>query len=74
MDTINTALLRAYVELQNAAGAVRERATRRDGQNSLEYIVAVVFIVVAAGVGFKIAGGDIKDTASKFVDTVLGNK
>ena len=63
-NNVSDALLRAFVGLQIAA-------RKEDGQNSLEYIVAVVFIVIAAAAGFKIAGGDIKNTASQFINKVL---
>ena len=67
MSAIATALTGAYVRLQEAA-------RREDGEISLEYIVIVVFVIVAAAVGFTVFGDQLTQQIEGLIDRVLGNR
>lgn len=63
LDTINTALLMAYVK---GLDAMR----REDGQTNLEYIMLAVLVVAIGAIGAKVAGGQIKDAFTNMVSNV----
>jgi hypothetical protein len=46
---------------------------KEDGQGALEYIAIVVGLIVLVALGFQIAGVDIFQTASTFVERVIGS-
>jgi hypothetical protein len=58
-------LLSLFVKMHTAT------LRRESGQGALEYIAIVIGLVVLVYAGFRIAGVNIFDKASSFVDSVL---
>jgi Flp pilus assembly pilin Flp len=72
MDTITHALLTVMVCAQNSAVRAGQRFRSEDGQNTLEYLVLAVFVVLIAVAGFRLAGQSISARASAIVGQILG--
>lgn len=61
-----------FAYISSHAVAARETLRREEGQGALEYIAIVVGLILLIAAGFQLAGIDIMNAASKFVEDVIG--